>query len=473
MNEIKIKEFIFCGVFADPEMVKQAADAASVIIARGNYAAEWLRCIEVENGITWEFCPGEEEKAIVYVRDQLNALLPEGNDIRVLYVTPVQPFAIDMVGKQLAEQSEYVVEIPGADPLTALSTLEVSVANGAIQSLDGLKILGDMFPVFSTSMSVHLNMAGINLRETNLLASLRQVYPETHTIYVFETSKWRQLSLGDFNNVSAEVTSLYIPALSEDSTLEYFMLVIARLRAPDGCPWDRKQTHTSLRPYLLEEVYEALDSLDKGNVDGLREELGDILLQIALHAQIAVENGEFNIAEVIQGISRKIVSRHPHVFGAVEVRDDRDVVQNWEKLKEIERAEKKQEQHNGLLDGIPSILPALSQAQSIQDRAARVGFDWPEIAPVIEKVNEEMQEVDQAQSPAEREHELGDLLFAVVNLVRWYKVDAESALRYTNMKFRKRFAYLESEAKKSGRELQKMTLEEMDALWEDAKSFDD
>jgi MazG family protein len=142
-------------------------------------------------------------------------------------------------------------------------------------------------------------------------------------------------------------------------------------------------------------------------------------------------------------------------------------------LKEIERAENGDDHQKGLLDGIPAILPALSQAQSIQERAARVGFDWPEIQPVIEKVMEELQEVSQAQSALEREHELGDLLFAVVNLVRWYKVDAESALRYTNTKFRKRFAYLESQARQAGRELQKMTLEEMDALWEDAKAFDD
>jgi tetrapyrrole methylase family protein/MazG family protein len=200
-------------------------------------------------------------------------------------------------------------------------------------------------------------------------------------------------------------------------------------------------------------------------MSGLREELGDILLQIALHTQIAVENGEFTIADVLQGINRKIVSRHPHVFADVSVRDDRDVVQNWEKLKEIERAENGNAHQKGLLDGIPAILPALSQAQSIQERAARVGFDWPEIQPVIEKVMEELQEVSQAQNALEREHELGDLLFAVVNLVRWHKVDAESALRYTNTKFRKRFAYLESRAKQAGRELQKMTLEEMDAFW--------
>jgi tetrapyrrole methylase family protein/MazG family protein len=471
MNDKKIKKFIYCGVMADPEMVKQAAAAASVIIARGNDAAAWLREIGAEGVITWKLMEGE--KQLDSIRNRVAALIPDETGVIVVYVTPLQPLAIDFLGRKLAELAEYVVEIPGADPLTALSTLEVSVWNGAVQFLDGLKIIGDVFPGFSTGMDVHLNLAGVNLGKTNILASLHQVYPDGHVLYAFEINKWRPIALSDLDEVSSEITGLFIPALAEDSTLENFMQLIARLRAPDGCPWDRKQTHTSLRPYLLEEAYEALEALDNGNLDGLREELGDILLQIALHTQIAVENGGFTIAEVLQGINRKIVSRHPHVFASVSVKDDRDVVQNWEKLKEIERAENGDDHQKGLLDGIPAILPALSQAQSIQERAARVGFDWPEIQPVIEKVMEELQEVSQAQSALEREHELGDLLFAVVNLVRWYKVDAESALRYTNTKFRKRFAYLESQARQAGRELQKMTLEEMDALWEDAKAFDD
>jgi len=160
------------------------------------------------------------------------------------------------------------------------------------------------------------------------------------------------------------------------------------------------------------------------------------------------------------------------VFGEVTVQDDRDVVQNWEKLKEIERAENGREHQQGLLEGIPGILPALSQAQSIQSRAARVGFDWPEIKPVLDKVMEEMQEVHDAVTDSDRAGELGDLLFAVVNLARWYGVDAESALRSTNTKFRTRFAYVESEAKKAGKEMQQMTLAEMDLLWEAAKKLD-
>lgn len=473
MSGKKIKQLVYCGVMADPESVKQAAVAAGRVIARGKLAADWLREIGVEGAITWEHAEWEYDRQLDSLRDKVTSLVLNESDVTVVYVTPLQPFVIDQVGRQLAEQAEYVVEIPGVDSLTTLSTLDASAASGAVQSLDGLKVIDHVFPVFSTGMAVHLNLAGINLGKTSIVASLRQVYPENHVTYIFKNHKWQPIELRDLEKFSDEVEGIFIPALAEDSTLESFMRVIARLRAPDGCPWDRKQTHTSLRPYLLEEAYEALEALDNDNLDGLREELGDILLQIALHTQIAVENGEFTIADVLQGINRKIVSRHPHVFAEVSVKDDRDVVQNWEKLKAIERAENGDAHHKGLLDGIPAILPALSQAQSIQERAARVGFDWPEIQPVIEKVHEELQEVSQAQSALEREHELGDLLFAVVNLVRWHKVDAESALRYTNTKFRKRFAYLETQAKKARRDLQNMTLKEMDKLWEDAKAFDD
>lgn len=475
MNEHKIKELIFCGVLADRELVRAAAADATVIVARGNFAAAWLRDLGVTDVITWQL-PEGGSRQMGDIHDHLLNLVPKGEAVRVLYVTPTQPFAIDVPGRQLAKYAEYVIELHGADSLTVLSTQDASVADGAVQYLDGLKIINDISPVFSTGMGVFLNLAGFNLSKSKITASLKQVYPETQTLYVLEnpiSQKWFSTSLGNFNQGEGEFAAIFIPPLAEDSTLENFMQVIARLRAPGGCPWDRKQTHTSLRPYLLEEVYEALEALDTTSITGLREELGDILLQIALHTQIAVENGEFTLAEVLQGINRKIVSRHPHVFGSVSVRDDKDVVQNWEKLKQIEREENGDTLQKGLLDGIPAILPALSQAQSIQDRAARVGFDWPEIQPVIEKVLEEMEEVNQAQSAQEREHELGDLLFAVVNLIRWYKVDAESALRYTNTKFRKRFAYLESQAKKDGRELQKMTLEEMDKLWEEAKAFDD
>ena len=218
----------------------------------------------------------------------------------------------------------------------------------------------------------------------------------------------------------------------------------------------------------MEESYEALEAIDAGDPASMREEFGDLLLQIVLNAQIANEAGQFNMSDVVKGIHHKIVRRHPHVFGDLELKDVNGVLQNWERLKEEERGKKNDEK--GLLDGVPLSLPALTQAQEYQDRAARVGFDWPEIEGVLDKVREEIEEIKAAQNPEEVTAELGDLFFVLVNLARWKKVDAESALRETNLRFKKRFAYVEQGAKGQGRSLSDMTLDEMDALWNEAKT---
>lgn len=275
----------------------------------------------------------------------------------------------------------------------------------------------------------------------------------------------------DDNPMNFGQTALYVPPLSKENSFEAFQEIIAHLRAPEGCPWDREQTHLSLRKNLLEETYEALSAFDDEDIEGIKEELGDLLLQIVLHAQIASEAGEFRMGDILAGIHNKLVFRHPHVFGETQVSGVKNVLQNWERLKEDERASKGNPE-KGQLDGVPLILPALNQAQEIQSRAARVGFDWSEIKPVLEKVFEEIEEVQGARNAQHREKEIGDLLFAVVNLARWYKVDAESALRLTNLKFRKRFAYIEKQAKSNGTRLSEMTLAEMDHWWEQAKEFE-
>jgi tetrapyrrole methylase family protein/MazG family protein len=264
---------------------------------------------------------------------------------------------------------------------------------------------------------------------------------------------------------------LFIPPLDRAKSFIEFQEIIAHLRAPEGCPWDREQTHQSLRNNLLEEAYETLETLDRGDVTAMQEEFGDLLLQIVLHAQIASESGEFNMEDVIAGIYHKLIRRHPHVFGEQEVDGVKHVLQNWEKIKEKERAEKGIPE-KGILDGVPLVLPSLTQAQELQDRAARVGFDWPEIQPVWDKVLEELDEVKHAKTKDEIEKELGDLLFAVVNLIRWHKVDSESALRATNQKFRRRFKYIEKAARSLGREMHSMTLDEMDGYWNEAKRLE-
>jgi tetrapyrrole methylase family protein / MazG family protein len=309
--------------------------------------------------------------------------------------------------------------------------------------------------------------------------TLTAVYPDEHPVRLVHAAGTPDQLVEDLALYEIDrsphlglLSTLYVPPLGEDTSLEAFQEIVAHLRAPDGCPWDKEQTHASLRTNLLEETYEALEALDADDPAGMSEEFGDLLLQIVLHAQIASEDGEFNMADILQGINRKIVRRHPHVFGDVKVDGVPGVLQNWEKLKAAERKANGQEHVKGVLDGVPSSLPALLQAQEFQARAARVGFDWDNIQPVIDKIFEELEEVRSAPTPEEREKELGDLLFALVNFVRWYKVDAETALRTTNLRWRKRFSHIEHSARQQGRTLQEMTLPEMDLLWEEAKSLE-
>lgn len=243
--------------------------------------------------------------------------------------------------------------------------------------------------------------------------------------------------------------------------------IMARLRGPNGCPWDAQQTHQSLRQYILEEVYEVLEAVDEGDLERLGGELGDLLLQIIFHAQIASEEGRFDIAEVCRKISDKLEYRHPHVFADTQVRDADEVLVNWEQLKNRE-AEHRQRQ--SALDGVPRGLPALQQALELQKKAAKVGFDWPEVTGPLEKVGEEAAELLAAAAQAEVAAEFGDLLFALVNCARFMKVDPEAALREANARFSRRFRHVESAAEAGGKPLSAMTLAEMDVLWEQAKA---
>jgi len=240
--------------------------------------------------------------------------------------------------------------------------------------------------------------------------------------------------------------------------------IMARLRAPEGCPWDRAQTHTSLRGSFLDECYEVIEALDDGDPAKLREELGDLLLHIVFQAQIAADNGEFRLDQVIRGISRKLRRRHPHVFGDAEAEDAAAVELNWEQIKRAER-----DPETSALASVPRALPALNYSESIQGRAARLGFDWDTDDGVLDKLAEEIGEMNRAADAAEWAAEYGDVLFTLVNLARRRGVNSESALRQTNRKFYRRFSYMESVCQQRGLELDKMSLEEMDALWDEAK----
>jgi len=240
--------------------------------------------------------------------------------------------------------------------------------------------------------------------------------------------------------------------------------LIARLRAPDGCPWDREQTHTSLRENLLSECYEVLEALDNGDAGELCEELGDLLLQIVLHAQIARDTGEFEIGDVVEGITTKIINRHPHIFGTTTAKDAREVMRNWETIKREERAE-----GVSMLEGVPRHMPALGYAHEVQRRVARVGFDWEDKDGIIDKLVEEVREFRQAGSAAERAEEYGDLLFTLVNIARREGIDSETALREANRKFYRRFSAMEVICRKRGLDFHKLSFDEQNDLWEEAK----
>ncbi|MBN1693220.1 MAG: nucleoside triphosphate pyrophosphohydrolase [Dehalococcoidales bacterium] len=255
-----------------------------------------------------------------------------------------------------------------------------------------------------------------------------------------------------------------MPAPDNLHKFDTFVDIIARLRAPDGCPWDKEQTHQSLRENLLSEAYEVLEALDEADSAKLREELGDLLLQIVLHAQIAKDDGEFEIDDVIKGISEKIVRRHPHIFGNKKVKDSTEVMHNWEVLKKEER-----EAGKSMLDGVPRQMPALAYAYEISRRAVRVGFEWENLDGVIDKLIEEIGEIKEAAGPEEKTQEFGDLLFTLVNFARWQGIDAEVALREANKKFYRRFSSVEELCRRRGKDLQKLTLKEWDELWEEAK----
>ena len=255
--------------------------------------------------------------------------------------------------------------------------------------------------------------------------------------------------------------------------------VMARLRAPGGCPWDREQTYESLAPYLLEEAFESFDAIHEattGKPENLREELGDLLLQIIFHSQIAEELGDFTIEDVCATIAKKMILRHPHVFGDVKLDTANDVLNNWDELKRAEReiTKKEEKPKDSILDDVPLAFPALIEANKLTKKAAKVNFDWENSEQIFDKLNEEIDELKAEIAVGENgkiEDEIGDLLFVIVNLARHFDVEPETALKRTNRKFRRRFKFIESELKNLGKSFAESSLEEMDALWNRAKEL--
>lgn len=253
--------------------------------------------------------------------------------------------------------------------------------------------------------------------------------------------------------------------------MERLIDIVAKLRGPGGCPWDKEQTHQSILSCLLDEAYEFFEAVEEKNDYKIKEELGDILLQVVLHSQMAGERKAFTIEDVAHEISEKLIRRHPHVFGDVKVKSSTEVLHNWEKIK---KGEKGKEHRKYLVDDIPEALPALFRAEKMQRRVAKVGFDWKDIKPVLDKVEEEFMEFREAileKDDAHASEELGDILFALVNLARHHGISAEDALRFTTRKFAKRFSYIEDKFRELGKDINNSTLEEMDQYWEESKKI--
>jgi tetrapyrrole methylase family protein/MazG family protein len=368
--------------------------------------------------------------------------------------------------------------------IAGLSFVEPVLAALGLDALDGLQIAdaievgARVHPPLNPDAPALIAQLYNRALAADVKLTLMNTYPDAHEIALVhaagtddERVEWLPLYELDRRDTLGDLTVLYVPPLPIASSFENFLNTVVRLRAPDGCPWDREQTHQSLRPGLLEETYEVLAALDADDMGALREELGDLLLHVVMQSQMATEDGDFTMADVIAGVNAKLIRRHPHVFGGLEVSGVGEVLYNWEQIKRAEKEEGSSADDKAelALAGVPPALPALAQAQAYGRKAARVGFDWPEVSGVVAKVREEIGEIEAATTPEERAAELGDLLFAVVNWARWLDVDAETALREANVRFARRFAAVEAQARAQDADMQKMTIEELDTLWEAAK----
>jgi tetrapyrrole methylase family protein/MazG family protein len=322
---------------------------------------------------------------------------------------------------------------------------------------------------------------------------LRRLYPAEHAVGRFGAIEAADTAtVGTLTDTDLARPFYLAPLLPEVAAASPWGMpwISARLRRPDGCPWDREQTHESLRSHLLEEAYEVYDALAEGPTPALADELGDLWLQVVLHAQLAAEAGVFDLTDVHAAIASKIVRRHPHVFGAAEARTASDVNRQWERIKAVEReaaggdtsggddaggdtgGDPVETRHRGALEGISRSLPALAASQEMQERASNIGYDWPSLDGVLDKVSEELDEIRRATTDAERAEEFGDLLMVLVNVARKQGVEAEAALRAANDKFRRRFRVVERLAAERGVALRDMSFEQLDDLWNEAKAED-
>ncbi|MFF2459952.1 nucleoside triphosphate pyrophosphohydrolase [Peribacillus simplex] len=413
-------------------------------------------------------------------------LLQEASNCSVLYAVPGHPMVAEKTVQLLLEKGPALgiaIKLEGGqsflDPLFQAVRIDpiegFQLLDGTALSPDDLHIaqhmiIGQVYDAFSAS---------------NVKLTLMEKLPDDYEVYIVTAAgssqeKVTKCALFELDRQMelSNLTSVYVPPVSEEALRyrEFSKLrqVIAELRGPDGCPWDKKQTHESLKKYLIEEAYELIDSIDEEDDEGMIGELGDVLLQVMLHSQIGEDEGMFTIDDVIEGITAKMIRRHPHVFGDVKVNGEEDVLVNWQKIKEDEKVSETKAP-NSILDGIEKSLPNLLRAEEYQKRAAKVGFDWDEVSEAWKKVREEVQELEEEILSPNRDverikSELGDLFFALVNISRYYDIQAEEAVYKANRKFHQRFTYIEECIQRADKKFEDYTLEELDSYWDEAKT---
>ncbi|MBB5356598.1 tetrapyrrole methylase family protein/MazG family protein [Anoxybacillus mongoliensis] len=396
----------------------------------------------------------------------------------VIYAVPGHPLVAERTVKLLLEKKDHIsVRVEGGQSfLDALFTaVELDPIEG-FQFVDATSFQSDEIQLRNHIIFCQVYDSFI---ASDVKLALLEKLPHDYPVFIIYAAGSKQqriekVPLYELDRVVtvSNLTSVYVPKVENDDLLYHdfttLRRIIATLRGPNGCPWDRKQTHQSLKKYLLEETYELLDAIDRQDDENMIEELGDVLLQVMLHAQIGEDEGMFSIDDVIRVITEKMIRRHPHVFGDVHVEHAEHVVRNWEAIKQ---AEKEHVPHS-LLDDVAQALPGTLRAYEYQKRAAKVGFDWSEVEPMWRKVEEEMNEVKQEANHMDEQKlkaEFGDLLFALINVCRYYKVNPEEALAMANEKFYRRFQYIEKKVKQLGKEWHTYSLDQLDEIWEEAK----
>ncbi|ASN03734.1 bifunctional methyltransferase/pyrophosphohydrolase YabN [Virgibacillus necropolis] len=411
----------------------------------------------------------------VYVKI-VEELLEQARNSSIIYTIPGHPMLAEKTVQLLLEQNDISVEIVGGQSYLddLFTTLKIDPIDG-FQFVDGTSFNRNQLDYRSHLVFCQVYDAFI---ASNVKLALLEDLPPDYLIKVVEAAGSTSetittIPLEDLDHALevGNLTSVYVPPAPSgmlNHTFNRLREVISTLRGPGGCPWDQAQTHETLREYAIEEVYELIDAIDEQDDEGIIEELGDILLQVMLHSQIGEDNGYFMIDDVIQSITDKMIHRHPHVFSDTKADTVSEVYKTWETIKQEEKGHARP----SYLDGVPKHFPSLSKASELQEKAAKVGFEWDNLEPVWQKLEEEIAEVKEAidnKDDSEIEKEFGDVLFVIANLARYYKINAEVALNQTNQKFMSRFRYIEEKLADEGKQLADASLEEMDNYWNQAK----